>query len=113
MDNEQLTQEVMSLKEHQAKAEAQHERFEGRIDKLETEVKENRELTAAVKEIATEIKYLREDQTDMNKRLKKIEEKPIKNYEETKKQIRNYAIVFVFGIALTFLAIKLGLGNYL
>lgn len=42
-----------------------------RLDELVKDVKENRELTIAVKEIATEMKYLREDQNNMNKRLKK------------------------------------------
>ncbi len=55
-----------------------------RIDEVEAEVKENRELTVAVKEIATEMKHLREEQTDMNKRLKKIEEKPSKNWDNLK-----------------------------
>ena len=56
-----------------------------RIDELEVEVKENRELTIAVKEIATEMKHLREEQTSINERLKVIEDKPLKDYEETKK----------------------------
>ena len=53
-----------------------------RIDEVEQEVKENRELTMAVKEIATEIKYLREEQSNMNDRLKIIEEKPVKNWNK-------------------------------
>lgn len=53
-----------------------------RIDEVEQEVKENRELTIAVKEIATEIKYLREEQSNMNDRLKIIEEKPVKNWNK-------------------------------
>ncbi len=53
-----------------------------RIDEVEQEVKENRELTVAVKEIATEMKYLREEQSSMNERLKIIEEKPTKNWDK-------------------------------
>lgn len=53
-----------------------------RINELEVEVKENRELTVAVKEIATEMKHLREEQTNMNERLKVIEEKPSKNWDK-------------------------------
>ena len=84
-----------------------------RIDEIETEVKENRELTVAVKEIATEMKHLREEQTDMNKRLKIIEEKPVKEYEETKSKIKWQIIGFVLGIILTFLAFKLGLKDFI
>lgn len=53
-----------------------------RIDEVEQEVKENRELTVAVKEIATEMKHLREEQSSMNERLKIIEEKPTKNWDK-------------------------------
>ncbi|MGN1301643.1 MAG: hypothetical protein ACI4U9_03880 [Clostridia bacterium] len=53
-----------------------------RIDELEQEVKENRELTIAVREIATEMKHLREEQANMNDRLKIIEDKPSKNWEK-------------------------------
>lgn len=84
-----------------------------RLDELEQEVKENRELTVAVKEIATEMKHLREDQTDMNNRLKKIEEKPVKEYEETKSKVKWQIIGFVLGIILTFLALKLGLKEFI
>ena len=79
-----------------------------RLDELEEEVKENRELTIAVKEIATEMRHLREDQANMNDRLKVIEEKPLKDYEETKKEIRKNIISFVSGVILT--AITIGLG---
>lgn len=84
-----------------------------RIDELEQEVKENRELTVAVKEIATEMKHLRQDQADMNNRLKKIEEKPIKEYEETKAKVKWQIIGFVLGIILMFLAFKLGLKDFI
>lgn len=53
-----------------------------RLDELEQEVKENRELTVAVKEIATEMKHLREEQASMNDRLKIIEDKPSKNWDK-------------------------------
>ena len=84
-----------------------------RIDEIETEVKENRELTIAVKEIATEMKHLREEQTDINKRLKVIEEKPVKEYEETKSKIKWQIIGFGLGIFLAFLAFKLGLKDFI
>ena len=84
-----------------------------RINEIETEVKENRELTIAVKEIATEIKHIREEQNKMNERLKIIEEKPIKDYEETKKQIKGKVISFITGIVLTAIAFALGLSKFM
>ena len=52
-----------------------------RIDKIEADIGEIRELTIAVKEIAMETKATREDVNDMNGRLKVVEEKPAKNWE--------------------------------
>lgn len=84
-----------------------------RIDEIEAEVKENRELTIAVKEIATEIKHIREEQNKMNERLKVIEEKPIKDYEETKKQVKGKVVSFITGIVLTAIAFALGLSKFM
>ena len=84
-----------------------------RINEIETEVKENRELTIAVKEIATEIKHIREEQNKMNERLKIIEEKPIKDYEETKKQVKKQVVSFITGIVLTAIAFALGLSKFM
>ena len=64
------------------KIEQQEQSNTSIIQELKEEVKQNRELTIAVKEIATETKHLREDQQDMNKRLKKIEEKPAEKWDK-------------------------------
>lgn len=84
-----------------------------RIDEIEAEVKENRELTVAVKEIATEMKHMREEQNKMNERLKIIEEKPVKEYEETKSQVKKQVISFFVGIILTVIAFALGLSKFM
>lgn len=53
-----------------------------RIDKMEADIGEIKELTIAVKEIAMETKATREDVNDMNGRLKAVEEKPAKNWDK-------------------------------
>ncbi|MFR8144737.1 MAG: hypothetical protein ACLU84_06650 [Clostridia bacterium] len=58
-----------------------------RIDKMESDIGEIKELTIAVKEIAMETKATREDVNDMNSRLKTVEEKPAKNWENLIKTI--------------------------
>ena len=63
--------------------------------------------------LATEMKAMREDAVDMNDRLKQLEQKPVKEYEETKKVLRDKVILFVAGIILTFIAFKLGLKDFL
>lgn len=53
-----------------------------RIDKMENDIGEIKELTIAVKEIAMETKANREDVNKMNERLETIEQKPAKNWEK-------------------------------
>lgn len=71
-----------------------------RIDELEQEVKENRELTIAVREIATEMKHLREEQANMNDRLKIIEDKPSKNWEKIITTIIGTVVGAIIGLIL-------------
>ena len=71
------------------------------------------ELTLSVREIATKMKAMREDQNKMNERLKIIEEKPIKDYEDTKKQVKGKVISFITGIILTAIAFALGLSKFM
>lgn len=106
MDNTEMIEKVAHLEER-AKSNTK------RLDEVEQEVKENRELTVAVKEIATEMKHLREEQSSMNERLKIIEEKPIKEYENTKHDIKKQVVTFILGIILCFIAMKLGLRNFI
>lgn len=113
MENTEILEKIHKLEQKEAIQNEKMDVANHRIDDLEEEVKENRELTIAVKEIATEMKHLREEQTDMNNRLKLIEEKPVKDYEETKKQIKTSVIAFISGIVLTYLAIALGLKKFL
>lgn len=106
MENTELIEKVAHIEER-AKSNTK------RLDEIETEVKENRELTVAVKEIATEMRYLREEQNKMNERLKLIEEKPLKEYENTKSQIKKQVISFFVGIALTAIGFILGLSKFM
>lgn len=58
-----------------------------RIDKIEADVGEIKELTIAVKEIAMETKATREDVNDMNGRLKVVEDKPAQNWNTIVKAV--------------------------
>jgi septal ring factor EnvC (AmiA/AmiB activator) len=71
------------------------------IQELKEEVKQNRELTIAVKEIATETKHLREDQQDMNKRLKAIEEKPIQKWDKVTMTIIGTVVGTIAGAGIS------------
>lgn len=81
-------------------------RAESKIDNAIADIKLNRELAISTKEIATELKYMREEQNKMNERLKKIEEKPLKDYEDTKDQVKKIVVAFLVGIILTALGLN-------
>lgn len=72
----------MIIENNQSVKSAHH-----RLDKLEDDIGEIKELTIAVKEIAMETKATREDVNDMNSRLKTVESKPAKNWENLIKTI--------------------------
>ncbi len=58
-----------------------------RLDTLEKNIDGINNLAVAVKEIAMETKATREDVNDMNSRLKDVENKPAKNWENLSKTI--------------------------
>lgn len=76
-----------------------------RIDEIEVEQKNQRELIVSVKELATEVKYMREDVSKIDKRLKQVEDKPVKRYE----QIITLIITNIVTAILVFLLGKFGL----
>ena len=84
-----------------------------RIDNLEVKVEDIHELATSVKLLASETKAMREDVNDMNNRLKIVEDKPLQEYEESKKVIRDKVIIFIATIILTYIAFKLGLKEFL
>lgn len=88
-------------------------KVELKVENAINEIQVNKELAISVKEIATELKYMREEQNKMNDRLKKIEDKPIKDYEDTKAQIKKMIVAFFGGIILTALGFALGLNKFM
>lgn len=67
----------MIIENNQSVKSAHH-----RLDKLENDIGEIKELTIAVKEIAMETKANREDVNKMNERLENIEKKPANNWDK-------------------------------
>ena len=104
----QETEVVERLVENEQRSKSNSKR----LDSIENKVENIYDLTLSVREIATEMKAMREDQNKMNERLKIIEEKPAKEYEETKKQIISKVVSFFVGIILTAIAFILGLSKF-
>lgn len=106
MENTEIIEKLAHIEER-AKSNTK------RIDALENKVENIYELTISVKEIATEMKAMREDVNKMDSRLSELEEKPLKEYENTKSQIKKQVISFFIGIGLTAIAFMLGLSKFM
>ncbi len=106
MENTEIIEKIAHIEER-AKSNTK------RIDTLENKVENMYELTISVKEIATEMKAMREDVNKMDSRLSELEEKPLKEYENTKSQIKKQVISFFIGIGLTAIAFILGLSKFM
>ena len=76
-----------------------------RIDEHDQEIKENNNLIGAIKELATEVKYMRADLNDTIERLNKLEGKDSDKWEKF-----NWLLVAgLVTIVLGSLAVQVGL----
>lgn len=65
------------------------------------------DLTISVKELATEVKLMREEQTKLTARVEEIEKEPAEDYKDLKKNITKQIVTFVVGAILSGLAVFL------
>lgn len=76
-----------------------------RIDEHDRKIKENNNLIGAIKELATEVKYMREDLNDTIERLNKLEGKDGDKWEKFKWLL----VAGLVTIMLGSLAVQVGL----
>lgn len=76
-----------------------------RIDEHDQEIKKNNNLIGAIKELATEVKYMRADLNDTIERLNKLEGKDSDKWEKFK----GLLIAGLVTIVLGSLAVQVGL----
>lgn len=76
-----------------------------RLDEHDQEIKENNNLIGAIKELATEVKYMREDLNDTIERLNKLEGKDSDKWEKFKQLLVAGLVTIVLGS----LAVQVGL----
>lgn len=75
------------------------------IEKLNDKVDNITDLTIAVKEIATEVKIMREEVTKLTSRVDQIEKEPAEDYKEIKKNVVKQVITFIVGAILSGVAV--------
>lgn len=71
-----------------------------RLDEHDSKLEDIHDLTYAVKELANETKYMREDVNGLSTRVANIENEPAEDYKETKKNKKNQIITFILGAIL-------------
>jgi chromosome segregation ATPase len=76
-----------------------------RLDEHDEKLKENRELIGAIKELAVETKYMREDLNETIDRLDKLESKEIDKWDKFKWLIVAGLVTIVLG----YLAVTVGI----
>ena len=98
MDNEEIARQLQANKDLS-------QRNQARIEKLETEQKELRDLTTAVNGMVIEQKNMRTDLTEMKNDVKQIKEKPAKRWDMIAEKILTLVIAAVVAWMLS----KIGL----
>lgn len=76
-----------------------------RLDNLESKVDDIHNLTLSVREIATEMKAMREDMNNIDKRVLAIEDKPNKKLDS----MWGYIVSAIISGLIVFLFVKLGM----
>ncbi len=120
MTNEQLTQEVLKLAEEQAKGIAEHERIDtvlnnhqSEIDVMREDIKATKTLAEDVHVMAINMQNMQKTLDDTSKKVDALASQEFVTYKENKKLIKDKVIVYILGIILMYIAVKLGLGNFI
>lgn len=93
------------MEERIAKLEAITETNTKQIDIVSAKVDNITELTIAVKEIAIEVKNMREEMTKLTTRVDQIEKEPAEEYKDIKKNVVKQVITFIVGAILSGIAV--------
>ena len=99
------TEEKISFEHRLTEAEARSRSNTKRLDEHDEAIKENSNLISAIKELAIETKYMREDLNETISRLDKLENKDGDKWEKFKWLIVAGLVTIVLG----YLAVSVGL----
>ena len=102
MTNEQLTQEIVNLKEHQAKAEAEHEKFEMIVKELQEDVKTTKSLAEDVHILAINMENMQKTMDETNRKVDALNSKEFTEYKENKKLVKQNIMSAVVGAFMGF-----------
>lgn len=95
------------MEERIAKLEAITEFNSKELETLNHKVDNITELTVAVKEIAVEVKNMREELNKLTDRVDIIEKEPANDYKDIKRNIIRQVITFIVGAIISGIAVFL------
>lgn len=93
----------------QKMCDERHNRIDTRLKLLEQSVKDFSDVVVAIKELAVETKYMREDLNNTISRLEKLEHRDMDKWEKFKWAILVALISATVGILIGYLATTTGL----
>lgn len=102
MTNEQLTQEVIKLAEHQAKCDAERESMLSIIEELREDVKTTKSLAEDVHILAINMETMQKTVDETNKKVDALDSKEYSEYKENKKLIKQNISSAVIGALMGF-----------
>lgn len=102
MTNEQLTQEVLKLAEHQAKCDAERENMLSVIEELREDIKATKSLAEDVHILAVNMENMQKAQDEINKKVDALTSKEFLEYKENKKLIKQNISSAVVGAIMGF-----------
>ena len=92
--------DIIKLQETEDRSKSNTKRLDEhdiKFKEMSRKLEDIHELTFSIKEIATEVKLMREDVNKLDTRVGNIENEPVKDYKEVKKAIRDKIIVSIVG----------------
>jgi len=114
MTNEQLTQEFVKLAEQQAKAEAEHEKFEMVLKELQEDIRTTKRLSEDVHIMALNMQNMQKTLEETNRKVDALNSKEFTEYKENKKLVKQNIIskVTTTVVAIVFGGLAFILGLY-
>lgn len=120
MENTELIEKVAHLDEREKSNTKRLNEHDIKFKEQDNKIEELSNVYIALTKVDNKVDNLdgkfgnmESDVSEIKSDLKEMKEKPLKEYENTKSQIKKQVISFFVGIALTALAFYLGLSKFL
>lgn len=91
------TEKIIETEQRSKSNTKRIDEHDARFKEVDSKLDDMHELTYAIKEIANEVKLMREDVNKLDKRVENIEQEPAKDYKEVKKAIRDKIVLSIVG----------------